>query len=157
MDNWHWILVERIGEWRTLSCMSFSWRTVSCSCRWVTATTLQKILLQLSHQHQERSIHTLITCSFTLQKQDEKYLLKFHTGSGGIVPGANRDEVKKILSPVIKFSTMIVSSFVFYNLNLKKYITNKITIDDRCGPWRLTSELSTWWTRPRWARSCTSW
>ena len=44
-----------------------------------------------------------------LQKQDEKYLLKFHTGSGGIVPGVNnRDDVKKILSPVIKFSTMLV-------------------------------------------------
>ena len=43
------------------------------------------------------------------QKQDEKYLLKFHTGSGGAVPGTSRDEVKKILSPVIKFTTMLVS------------------------------------------------
>jgi len=45
-------------------------------------------------------------CVMFLQKQEEKYLLKFHTVSGGI-PG-NRDDVKKILSPVIKFSTMIV-------------------------------------------------
>ena len=59
-----------------------------------------------------------------LQRQDEKYLLKFHTGSNSIVPGGTRDEVgiarkifptikniaqvKKILSPVIKFSTMLV-------------------------------------------------
>ena len=45
-------------------------------------------------------------CVMFLQKQDEKYLLKFHTVSGGL-PG-NRDDMKKILSPVIKFSTMIV-------------------------------------------------
>ena len=42
-----------------------------------------------------------------LQRQDDKYLLKSLTGSGGIVPGG-RDDVKKIMSPVIKFSTMIV-------------------------------------------------
>ena len=67
--------------------------------------------------------------SLLLQRQDEKYLLKFHTGSNSIVPGGTRDEVeialrwpetenilnvknilqvKKILSPVIKFSTMLV-------------------------------------------------
>ena len=34
--------------------------------------------------------------------QDEKYLLKFHTGSG-VVTGGGRDDAKKIHSPVIKF------------------------------------------------------
>ena len=33
--------------------------------------------------------------------QDEKYLLKFHTGSG-VVTGGGRDDAKKIHSPVIK-------------------------------------------------------
>ena len=69
----------------------------------------------------------MILKCFLLQRQDEKYLLKFHTGSNSIVPGGTKDEVererllsddqeliflssqvKKILSPVIKFSTMLV-------------------------------------------------
>jgi len=55
-------------------------------------------------------LHVLLLddCVMFLQRQDDKYLLKFHTGATGIVPGASRDEVKKIHSPVIKFSTMLV-------------------------------------------------
>ena len=37
----------------------------------------------------------------TILFQDEKYLLKFHTGSG-VVSGGGRDDAKKIHSPVIK-------------------------------------------------------
>jgi len=53
-------------------------------------------------------LHVLLLedCVMFLQKQDEKYLLKFHTGSG--VVGAGRDDAKKIHSPVIKFTTMLV-------------------------------------------------
>jgi len=55
-------------------------------------------------------LHVLLMedCVMFLQRQDEKYLLKFHTGSNSIVPGGTRDEVKKIHSPVIKFNTMLV-------------------------------------------------
>jgi len=55
-------------------------------------------------------LHVLLLedCVMFLQKQDEKYLLKFHTGANSIVPGGTRDEVKKIHSPVIKFNTMLV-------------------------------------------------
>jgi len=54
-------------------------------------------------------LHVLLLedCVMFLQKQDEKYLLKFHTGSG-VVSGAGRDDAKKIHSPVIKFTTMLV-------------------------------------------------
>ena len=48
----------------------------------------------------------MILKDIIFKKQDEKYLLKFHTGSG--VAGTSRDDVKKILSPVIKFTTMLV-------------------------------------------------
>eukprot|EP00092_Neocalanus_flemingeri_P029208 GFUD01031705.1.p1 GENE.GFUD01031705.1~~GFUD01031705.1.p1 ORF type:complete len:1324 (-),score=443.62 GFUD01031705.1:1464-5210(-) len=55
-------------------------------------------------------LHVLLLddCVMFLQRQDEKYLLKFHTGANSIVPGGTRDEVKKIHSPVIKFNTMLV-------------------------------------------------
>ena len=33
-------------------------------------------------------------CVMFLQRQDEKYLLKFHTGSNSIVPGGTKDEVQ---------------------------------------------------------------
>jgi len=54
-------------------------------------------------------LHVLLLedCVMFLQKQDEKYLLKFHTGSG-VVSGGGRDDAKKIHSPVIKFTTMLV-------------------------------------------------
>ena len=43
--------------------------------------------------------------------QDEKYLLKFHTGSG-VVSGGGRDDAKKIHSPVIK----LVPPLFFYQM-----------------------------------------
>ena len=46
--------------------------------------------------------------------QDEKYLLKFHTGSG-VVTGGGRDDAKKIHSPVIKFVETI---FAFSPMHL---------------------------------------
>jgi len=57
-------------------------------------------------------------CIMLLQKQDDKYLLKFHTssaatnaaaatsGSGGLVGGLGGS--KFVHSPIIKFSTMLV-------------------------------------------------
>ena len=41
-----------------------------------------------------------------LQRQDDRYLLKFHTGASSMVPGGT--PVKMIHSPIIKFSTMLV-------------------------------------------------
>ena len=40
--------------------------------------------------------------------QDERYLLKFHTGAGASIQAGGREEAKKIHSPVIKFTTMLV-------------------------------------------------
>ena len=157
MDNWHWILVERIGEWRTLSCMSFSWRTVSCSCRWVTATTLQKILLQLTHQHQERSIHTLITWFFHFTEARREISSEVPHRIRWNCSGRQQRRSEEDPQPSYQIQYNDCKFICVLQFRFKKNITNKITIDDRCGPWLLTSELSTWWTRPRWARSCTSW
>lgn len=48
-------------------------------------------------------------CIMLLQKQDEKYLLKFHTSSAGAAVSSGQGNSGKFChSPVIKFSTMLV-------------------------------------------------
>ena len=44
----------------------------------------------------------MILKCFLLQRQDEKYLLKFHTGSNSIVPGGTKDEVEIALSEMLE-------------------------------------------------------
>ena len=55
-----------------------------------------------------------------LQRQDDRYLLKFHTGASSMVPGGT--PVKVIHSPIIKFSMMLVrpvatNKHAFYLMN----------------------------------------
>ena len=51
-------------------------------------------------------------CIMLLQKQDDKYLLKFHTSAAGAGGGAGVGGIggsgKPVVSPVIKFSTLLV-------------------------------------------------
>jgi hypothetical protein len=55
-------------------------------------------------------LHVLLLedCIMLLQKQDEKFLLKFHTSSAGGNLPSNTGGGKFCHSPVIKFSTMLV-------------------------------------------------
>lgn len=55
-------------------------------------------------------LHVLLLedCIMLLQKQDDKFLLKFHTGGGGGVGQGQGNSGKFCHSPVIKFSTMLV-------------------------------------------------
>lgn len=56
-------------------------------------------------------LHVLLLeeCVMFLQKQDDKFLLKFHTGAmSGLTGGGGREDAKKFLSPVIKFSSLLV-------------------------------------------------
>ena len=55
--------------------------------------------------------------------QDEKYLLKFHTGSG-VVSGGGRDDAKKIHSPVIK--SVPLKSTVFFHINMIAQVHNDV-------------------------------
>jgi hypothetical protein len=91
-------------------------------------------------------LHVLLLddCVMFLQKQDEKYLLKFHTGANSIVPGGTRDEVKKIHSPVIKFNTMLVrpvatNKRAFYLMNTTQVGAQLYELQARS-----TNERSTW-------------
>jgi len=94
-------------------------------------------------------LHVLLLddCVMFLQRQDEKYLLKFHTGANSIVPGGTRDEVKKIHSPVIKFNTMLVrpvatNKRAFYLMNTTQVGAQLYQLTARS-----TNERSTWLSR----------
>lgn len=39
--------------------------------------------------------------------QDEKFLLKFHSGAGSVAPATGREEARRIHAPVIKFSNLL--------------------------------------------------
>merc|ERR1719318_1376792 len=91
-------------------------------------------------------LHVLLLddCVMFLQRQDEKYLLKFHTGANSIVPGGTRDEVKKIHSPVIKFNTMLVrpvatNKRAFYLMNTTQVGAQLYELQASSG-----AERSTW-------------
>jgi len=91
-------------------------------------------------------LHVLLLddCVMFLQRQDEKYLLKFHTGANSIVPGGTRDEVKKIHSPVIKFNTMLVrpvatNKKAFYLMNTTQVGAQLYELQARSA-----NERSTW-------------
>ena len=57
--------------------------------------------------------------------QDEKYLLKFHTGSG-VVSGGGRDDAKKIHSPVIKLVPLLFLSNSFARIHIIPQVHNDV-------------------------------
>lgn len=61
-------------------------------------------------------------CIMLLQKQDDKYLLKFHTSTTGNAVTGQGDSRKFFHSPVIKFSTMLVRPVATSKFALKFYL-----------------------------------
>ena len=56
----------------------------------------------------ELHVVLLEDCIMLLQKQDDKYLLKFHTSTAGNPAMGSQNFGKSCHSPVIKFSTLLV-------------------------------------------------
>ena len=56
--------------------------------------TRKKVFFE--HVYVRRGTEEKNTNFTILQRQDEKYLLKFHTGANSIVPGGTRDEVSRV-------------------------------------------------------------
>lgn len=81
------------------------------------------LTMKLGDTKRVKSLHVVLLedCMMLLQKQGEKYLLKFHSSSAGQAPG-KEDSRRLFHSPIIKFSTMLVRPVAtdkraFYLLN----------------------------------------
>jgi len=81
------------------------------------------LTMKLGDTKRVKSLHVVLLedCMMLLQKQGDKYLLKFHSSSSGQAPG-KEDSRRLFHSPIIKFSTMLVRPVAtdkraFYLLN----------------------------------------
>jgi len=81
------------------------------------------LTMKLGDTKRVKSLHVVLLedCMMLLQKQGDKYLLKFHSSSAGQAPG-KEDSRRLFHSPIIKFSTMLVRPVAtdkraFYLLN----------------------------------------
>ena len=82
------------------------------------------LTMKLGDSKRVKALHALLLedCLMLLQRQGDKFLLKFHSSSGGQA-GPGREDSRRLLhSPVIKYSTMLVRPVAtdkrsFYLLN----------------------------------------